>query len=212
MSDPDSSASHMIDDLPGARRNLYRQQILAAAELEFARSGFDQAKVNAIAETAGVALGTLYKYFPSKAAIWDVLTSQRMDEFRSAVMTLIEPLESPFEKLLASARAEVMFLADHPNFLELHLTGGLSWGTAVRGEHARRHAWQSGMHLLGNLADEARCRGEIRDLRPSIVASMIISTLQIWMTEWVNSNRDRRADAVADEVVEHLRICLAAGG
>jgi AcrR family transcriptional regulator len=43
--------------------------ILAAAARVFARDGYGRATTNRIAETAGVSVGSLYQYFPSKNAI-----------------------------------------------------------------------------------------------------------------------------------------------
>jgi AcrR family transcriptional regulator len=43
--------------------------ILAGATRVFAREGYGRATTNRIAETAGVSVGSLYQYFPSKNAI-----------------------------------------------------------------------------------------------------------------------------------------------
>ena len=50
-----------------------RREILEAATEMFGRRGYDVATVQAIAERAGVAAGTVYLYFPSKEAILDAL-------------------------------------------------------------------------------------------------------------------------------------------
>ncbi|MFA6300241.1 MAG: hypothetical protein WC642_13810, partial [Nocardioides sp.] len=51
--------------------------------------------------------------------------------------------------------------------------------------------------------------GEIKSHRPTVVAALVISSLQIWLTDWVAHGRDRPVGLVADEVVEHLRRTLA---
>ncbi|MEM6993660.1 MAG: TetR family transcriptional regulator, partial [Myxococcota bacterium] len=47
-----------------ARRALYRETIIGAAERVFAEHGYDAAKVAAIAKAAGLSLQTLYGIFP----------------------------------------------------------------------------------------------------------------------------------------------------
>lgn len=201
-------------DLPGARRAMYRRQILAAAEYVFGATGFAEAKVSTIARTAGISLATLYKHFAGKDDIWDALNAERMAEFVDAVRSATAPVSSPLEQILRAARAEVEFFADRPNFLQLHLKDGLSWGTAVSnpdaGHGTQRRAWRTGMAMVARAAEAGIAAGEILPLRPPIVASLVISALQTWLTDWVDTGRERAVAVVAAEVVDHLRRCLTA--
>lgn len=43
-----------------------RERLVKAAVEEFAREGYEGAKINRITQAAGVATGTIYNYFPSK--------------------------------------------------------------------------------------------------------------------------------------------------
>src|ERR1044071_5404419 len=56
--------------------------ILQAAATVLVRDGYDRASTNRIAETAGVSIGSLYQYFPSKEA----LTAALIDRHRAEVM------------------------------------------------------------------------------------------------------------------------------
>lgn len=53
-----------------------RRQILDGARQVFMRNGFDAASMNEIARVAGVSKGTLYVYFDSKEALFEVLIRQ----------------------------------------------------------------------------------------------------------------------------------------
>ena len=46
-----------------------KQQILDAALIVFSQKGFDQASIDDIAQAAGIAVGTIYNYYPSKRDI-----------------------------------------------------------------------------------------------------------------------------------------------
>lgn len=53
-----------------------RQRILKAARALVAEGGFNQASIAAVAASAGLSAGAIYRYFPSKAALFvEVLTS-----------------------------------------------------------------------------------------------------------------------------------------
>ena len=48
-------------------------EILKNAEIEFLQKGFEKASMRSIAAMTGITAGALYKHFPSKAAIFEVL-------------------------------------------------------------------------------------------------------------------------------------------
>ncbi|WP_221177462.1 TetR/AcrR family transcriptional regulator [Nocardioides marmoriginsengisoli] len=209
-----TESAPLANRLDDARRAVYREHILSVAEDEFGRVGFAAAKVGDIAAGAGVSLSTVYKSFGSKDDLWDALNAERMKEFTQVVHAGTRLIDSPFERLLVGARLELEFFAERDSFLRLHLNDGLSWGTASvipgAGRGAQRDAWKVGMELTAASAQAAADAGEIRPLRPSVVAALVISALQVWLTDWVAHDRDRPISVVADEVVDHLRSCLAA--
>lgn len=52
-----------------------RAIIIAEAGKEFSRFGFDKASMKVIAGKCSISVGTLYKYFPGKKELFDVVTS-----------------------------------------------------------------------------------------------------------------------------------------
>src|SRR6201998_4350360 len=169
-----------------ARREMYRQQIIAAAELEFARRGFDKTKVADIARSADVSVDTVYKNFAGKNEIWDALNEQRMDGFIAAGQSAIQGLSSPLERLLGLARAQVLFFAEHPNFLELHIKEGWSWATAglEQGRGLQRDVWRTGLGIVTALAEEAIGAGGVFTTRHTAVAGGRVRALQVWLADW----------------------------
>lgn len=57
--------------------------ILDAAAHVFAEVGYEAATTNIIAERAGVAIGSLYQFFPNKAAIFQALTERHHAQLRA---------------------------------------------------------------------------------------------------------------------------------
>jgi len=63
-----------------ARSQATVEVILTAAARVFARSGYAATTTNHVAAKAGVSIGSLYEYFPSKDAILVALTERHVDE------------------------------------------------------------------------------------------------------------------------------------
>jgi AcrR family transcriptional regulator len=63
------------------------------------REGFDKASTNRIAEMAGVSIGSLYQYFPSKEAlVAAVIDRHQQDVLQSIRVELAEAMNLPLEK------------------------------------------------------------------------------------------------------------------
>jgi len=76
-----------------------RRRITDAAEARFAAQGFDSATMEAIAGDAGVAAGTVYRYFPNKQALFHSIVTE---EFVTELSRLTR------ERIASFARPEGM--------------------------------------------------------------------------------------------------------
>ncbi|WP_319582358.1 helix-turn-helix domain-containing protein [uncultured Pseudodesulfovibrio sp.] len=73
-----------------------RIRISAAAEARFAEQGFDSATIDAIARDAGVAAGTVYKYFPNKQALlYSIVTEEFVAELSRLTRERIASFSRP---------------------------------------------------------------------------------------------------------------------
>src|SRR5687768_876510 len=68
--------------------------LLAATARVLVREGYDRASTNKIADAAGVSIGSLYQYFPSKEALVSAVIERHigemMDVVRSALARVAE--------------------------------------------------------------------------------------------------------------------------
>jgi len=90
---------------------LTRERILEQAELILRRYGPDKATVVDVARALGVSHGSVYRHFPSKAALRDAVTAQwlaRLSERLTSVLTTPEPaprrLRTWFDLLIVGKR------------------------------------------------------------------------------------------------------------
>src|SRR5262245_35498734 len=105
-----------------ARRSLTKPRKIASQERSRAtvdalveatariliREGFDKASTNRIAEVAGVSVGSLYQYFPSKEALVVAVAERHHQEIMQTVRgelaeVLAAPVEKAMRKLIAVA-------------------------------------------------------------------------------------------------------------
>jgi AcrR family transcriptional regulator len=61
------------------------EAILAATARVLAKEGYDRASTNKVAEAAGVSIGSLYQYFPSKEALVSALIERHMNRMLSVL-------------------------------------------------------------------------------------------------------------------------------
>jgi len=82
-----------------------RSRILNAARRLVAEGGFQEASVAAVAALAGVATGTVYRYFPSKAELFAEVVSQTSQRELEIVAGIIFSEGTPSDRLAAAIRA-----------------------------------------------------------------------------------------------------------
>jgi AcrR family transcriptional regulator len=90
------------------RSRLTVNAIMEATARILIREGFDKASTNRIAEVAGVSVGSLYQYFPSKEAIVAALIDRHNSQVMQAVQgelaeAVYLPMEQAVRKLVAVA-------------------------------------------------------------------------------------------------------------
>lgn len=115
-STPSNSLS--VDDLGSAAQRDRRKRILDATITLAAQGGFDAVQMRGVAEQADVALGTLYRYFPSKIHL---LVSALGREFKRAEGRLAgRPIEgaTASERVINVLRTTTRGLQGDPHLTE----------------------------------------------------------------------------------------------
>jgi AcrR family transcriptional regulator len=141
-----------------AQRN--RERVLEAAKTVFSAGGPD-ASLDAVAREAGVGIGTLYRHFPTREALYEAVYRREVEQLGE----LAEELKSdgaPVDALRRWLRANVEFVATKKGMaaaLALAAGSPLSELTAFSFERLTK--------AVGTLLDRAAASGEIRtDVSP----------------------------------------------
>lgn len=102
------------DDALAARR---REEILRHAIRHFARDGYFDADLDAVAADVGCAKGTLYRYFPSKAELFqqsvDLVMRELLESTRSS------PSDDPLDQVVHAVTSYLAYFDAHPEYVEL---------------------------------------------------------------------------------------------
>ena len=88
-----------FDNLPKEKR----QRIIETATQEFARKGYHDSSVSAIASKAGISVGAIYKYFDSKLDLFLTIVAHnisRMEELLTGLAAADEDVIIKVEKIL----------------------------------------------------------------------------------------------------------------
>ncbi|MEJ8857578.1 TetR/AcrR family transcriptional regulator [Variovorax robiniae] len=118
-----------------ARAQLKVELILEAAMRLLDKGDLQALTTNAVAEKAGVSIGTLYQYFDDKAAILDALAQKEVDELAAkalASLTGLEPAGGPGERIRRVMRAVLGAYGGRPRVHRLLLEYGLGRGRTSR--------------------------------------------------------------------------------
>ena len=96
-----------------------RAEILAASAPIFAEHGYRATDVQLIADRAGVGKGTIYRFFPTKEALFLATMADIVERLSNEVEAHTTGIEDPWEVACLSIRRYFAFFARHPEAVEL---------------------------------------------------------------------------------------------
>ena len=99
-----------------------KSEILTAAASAFAANGFAATDVQEIAGRIGIGKGTVYRYFPTKEALFLASVEWGLRELTAAIdAVLAVPAADPVEVMARAIRAYLHFFARRPEMAELFI-------------------------------------------------------------------------------------------
>jgi AcrR family transcriptional regulator len=132
-----------------------RERVLEAAKAVFSAGGAE-ASLEAVARTAGVGIGTLYRHFPTREALFEAVYRREVQQLADLAKQLKEEAE-PIEALRRWMRSNVKFVATKK---------GMSAALALAfDKNSDLFSYSSDVltRAVGGLLDRAVAAHEIRD-------------------------------------------------
>lgn len=157
------------------------QQILEAAFRVFGSRGLHQATLEDVARQAGISKGTIYLYFPSKAALFSAMLKARVNDFMPAVEAPRDGGVSAIRDRLATLGRHLYHFFRSPAYLAIYRT---MVSEAADFPEAAAVLYREGI-LPANqrLADVIRrgiSAGEFRRVDPVITARAFAAMFQVF--------------------------------
>ena len=97
---PTNGSALPADELGSSAQRDRRKRILDATLALASKGGYDAVQMRTVAERADVALGTLYRYFPSKIHLLVSAMARELEGVRERTGRIPVPGETPYDRLM----------------------------------------------------------------------------------------------------------------
>ncbi|CAN5702938.1 cholesterol catabolism transcriptional regulator KstR [soil metagenome] len=173
------------EELGSPAQRERRQRILDAAVALSSKGGFEQMQMRAVAERADVALGTLYRYFPSKIHL---LVSVLGQQFEEAYLSLVRkpiPGDTAADRVMFVLGRTTRSLQREPNLTEALTRAFMFADASVAGEiHVVEvHVTRVRVAAVRNSRDAATLQPTEEELAiTKVVGDVWLASLVQWVT------------------------------
>jgi AcrR family transcriptional regulator len=151
-----------------------REEIVRAAHGQIAEAGYASATVVAVAHRAGVATGSVYRYFPSKSDLFVEVFRRAASRELALIADIVDRPGPVRERLARSAEAFARRVLAAPTLVYALMAEPVD--RALEAERlASKGAWRE---LFAGLLSEGVETGEIRALDPEVTAAAIVGGMQ----------------------------------
>jgi len=142
-----------------------RAELASTAVEVFARQGFEETAMLDIAEAAGVAKGSLYRYFTSKDDLLSYITRDFVDAFDRSTRETISQAGNPEEKLRLFIGEFFVFITDFESLLRVYAE---IWMYNLKGKYRdMKELFDDYLdqyrHTIADIIEEGRQVGVFRD-------------------------------------------------
>ncbi|GAA4207963.1 TetR family transcriptional regulator [Microbispora amethystogenes] len=194
---PSGTGAHPAPATPGVRarsQHQRRRRIVQAAAALASRGGVEAMQMRTVAERAGVALGTLYRYFPSKMDLVVAVVGEEIDLLESSIERRPPTAAQP-----AGRAVDVLMRATRGLMREPELADALIRSLIIAEVEAPFG------DRMASLVLRVAAGGHTADLPPDDQLALTASLVGVWVQELLEMLRGRRTY----EQIQH-RIELAA--
>ncbi len=186
-----------IDGDLKARRE---EEILIAATTLFAEKGYDGADTQALADQLGVGKGTIYRYFPSKKALFLAAVDRIVQQLMKLIGEATLGAKTPFERLRSAVRVYLKFYAANPDYIELAIQSRALFKEKSDAPFFQHHQnfheeWHASLKA-------SMIEGHLRKMPPAQVADVMRYVLFGAATAMNCVERDLSVEERADEITD----------
>jgi TetR/AcrR family transcriptional regulator len=156
-------------------------RILAAARNEFAQRGFPAARLQDIAERAGLTHPTLLYHFGSKERLYAAVIEQAMEDWAGMTDAAVAAAPPGFDRLAALVDAGLEFFAGHHDFVVIWRREAIEGGGRLEqaiAEHLRPFWDRAVAFLRGEVA-----AGRLREHDPVELMQLVYGAVMTYFSD-----------------------------
>jgi len=192
------------DRLKDARRELYREAVLDAAEGIFADSGYEATRVADIASAAGISLATFYAVFKKKWDVYRAVHARRLQE----LMTTVDVSNMDTDVLgamMSGIKTHLTFHMKYPNYLRMHLRERNAWTTdeGLRSPE-QTEAWKAGLSLMVSGFETGMEQGIFEHDDAELMARTLLGMHQVRLALWVERGQEETPQELIQGALRQL--------
>lgn len=187
---------------PRRREASREQELLEAARKLFSQKGFANTTISDIVRKAGVAQGTFYLYFESKAALVQQLLQMFHRVVQEEVATSGDDSQAPAERVRAGVKAAFHASVKHADLLRM-LFRDPSIGVAdlIRTDRASR---EQRMQATAQVLRTGMASGNLHEIDPKLAARLVFAMVEAAVVEWILHGSDTDPEQFAEGLAQIL--------
>jgi AcrR family transcriptional regulator len=165
-----------VDEAMRAQR---REELLASAAKVFAENGYQGTDMQALADEAGVAKGTVYLYFASKEELFLAAVDHGVKQMKAHIDAEVDGVADPLEWIGQAIRAYLSFFKEHPEQVELWIQERAEFRdrkqpTYFVNREERKAKW---LAMLRRMIAEGRLRNVPVERIDGVVSDLVYGTM-----------------------------------
>ena len=187
-----------------------RADLLVVAEQVFAQKGFHGASMEAIAEAAEYAAGTLYRYFANKEVLYAAILEAKMQELLSVLCERIAPAEPGAVALQRAIEAQFEFSTANRAFFQIYFRERMEVSRA--GDEWRRieTLYRRVLDVYAEVISAGQAAGAFIPADARLYAVLLEGLVESLVRSWLTERREPCSADVAAVVQTALGAVLRA--
>ncbi len=181
---PNASAATETEFSSAAQRER-RQRILDATLALASRGGYEAVQMRAVADRAGVALGTLYRYFPSKIHLLVSGLAREFERNQEKLDRISIPGDTPYERMMFVLGRITRTMQREPMLTEA-MTRAFMFADPSAAAEVNTVARLMERMLTGAMHEGEPTADEIAIAR--VIGDVWLSSLVAWVTRRASAN------------------------
>ncbi|MDN5656559.1 TetR/AcrR family transcriptional regulator [Brevibacterium sandarakinum] len=162
----------------GARAQFRERQIVDAAVSLMQTKGSHAVSMQAIAKSAGVSVGLLYKYFSDREQIVLAAITLVLDDFRLRVPAAIQNADDPVDRIIAAFTEFCRVVDDHRQAVVLTYQSSRSLSRS--GLQSIQSQELATLQPLIDVVDEAAKTGDLREVDAGTLGHDLMTLAHMW--------------------------------